>query len=202
MATMKVFLDVYDNKRDKHPQTIKPYDLYRALRDASPAERENIVKQANLDLQDDYGWTALMYAIYHDPKGVPEFLIENGADLNLQNTDGMTALMFAASGGYIGIVKSLINNGANKDITDNYGRTAEIHALYNNCKNIVKLLSKPNQLIKDIEQKLSEAEQKIANLTKQVDKNKEQKVLNDFLAKKREKRLLGAIRLGRVRGCK
>ena len=179
-----------------------PYELYKALRDASPAERLNIVKNANLDLQDDYGWTALMYAIYHDPKGVPEFLIENGADLNLQNTNGMTALMFAASKGYIGIVKSLINNGAKTDLKDNLDRTAEIHALYNNCKNIVKLLSKPNQLIKDIKQKLSESEQKIANLTKQVDKNKEQKVLNDFLAKKREERLLRAIRLGRIRGCK
>ena len=27
-----------------------PYELYKALRDASPAERLNIVKNANLDL--------------------------------------------------------------------------------------------------------------------------------------------------------
>ncbi len=173
----------------------KPYDLYRALYAATPEERLNIVKNANLDLQDDYGWTALMYAIYHDPKGVPEFLIENGADLNLQNKKGMTALMFAAGQGYIGIVKSLINNGAKTDLKDNWDRTAEIHALYNNCKNIVKLLSKPNQLIQDIKQKLAESEQKNAKLEAQIAWNK-------FQDKKREERLLRAIRLGRGIGCK
>lgn len=174
-------------------------DLYKALRNASPAERENIVKQANLDLQDDYGWTALILAACNGREDIVDSLIKAGANKDIKDKYGRTALMLATKYGGKNVVQSLINAGANKDIKDNDDRTALMYAI---DKDILDLLSTPHQLIKDIKQKLAESEQKIANLTKQVDKNKEQKVLNDFLAKKREKRLLGAIRLGRVRGCK
>ena len=178
------------------------YDLYRALRDASPAERLNIVKQANLDLLDDDDWTVLMLAAKYGQTAIVDSLIKAGANKDIQDNDGWTALMYAAYNGREYIVDSLIKAGANKDIKNKYGRTALMLAAKHGYEDIVDLLSTPHQLIKDIKQKLAESEQKIANLTKQVDKYKEPKVLNDFLAKKREKRLLGAIRLGRFRGCK
>ena len=143
-----------------------------------------------------------MYAAYNGREYIVDSLIKAGANKDIKNKYGRTALMLAAKYGQTAIVDSLIKAGANKDIKNKYGRTALMLAAKHGYEDIVDLLSTPHQLIKDIKQKLAESEQKIANLTKQVDKYKEPKVLNDFLAKKREKRLLGAIRLGRFRGCK
>jgi len=188
--------------------------LYSALCDTSPAERLNIVKQANLDIQDKYcctaliwaakyehqtaivdllikagankdikdndGRTALMHATYYGHKDIVDLLIKSGANKDIKDNNGYTALMHAACEGREAIVDSLIEASANKDIKDNDGHTALMWAAHYGYKDIVNLLS-----IKDIKQKLSEAEQKNAKLEAQ--------------AKKIAKQRMRALRLGRYR---
>ena len=67
------------------------YDLAKKL----------IRKGANVNLRDNKGETALMFAVrYEKTEEIMESLIEAGADVNLKNYDGKTAIMLAE---YLGI---------------------------------------------------------------------------------------------------
>jgi ankyrin repeat protein len=62
----------------------------------------NIVKilikfNANVNLQDEDGCTALMHASYSYYKNIPLLLIKSGANVNLQNNDNDTAFIVAFS---------------------------------------------------------------------------------------------------------
>lgn len=46
-----------------------------------------------MDLKDENGWTALMYASKKGHTVVVKELLENGADVNAKNKTGKTALM-------------------------------------------------------------------------------------------------------------
>ena len=71
---------------------------------------------ANLDHQNNQGWTALMEAARHGKPEVAKFLLTNGASTNLQNRDGLTALSLAAAWGHGDIVHMLLDAGANTDL--------------------------------------------------------------------------------------
>jgi ankyrin repeat protein len=47
---------------------------------------------ANINVQDNYGITALCLACLHNSKDAIKLLIENGADINLQDNYGSTPL--------------------------------------------------------------------------------------------------------------
>eukprot|EP01051_Picozoa_sp_SAG22_P019317 SAG22_NODE_3530_length_1658_cov_2.838358_1_plen_97_part_00 len=55
-----------------------------------------IAAGANVDLQMEDGWTALMWAAFKDHGAVAEALIAAGANVDLQDKDGWTALMKTA----------------------------------------------------------------------------------------------------------
>jgi ankyrin repeat protein len=91
-----------------------------------------IEKGVGLNIQDLYGYTALMIAVrcYSYPQNnlnILKILIEKGAILDVQNNDGYTALMLAS--GYSGCesnletVNLLIDRGANLDIQCREGWT-------------------------------------------------------------------------------
>jgi len=85
-----------------------------------------IERKANLDLQDKYGETALMKAIFDSSYGtlnqaqssadIAIALILQGANLNLQDREGYTALMHAASSGDMPLVKKLREYGGELNI--------------------------------------------------------------------------------------
>jgi len=52
---------------------------------------------ADVNLTDDHGVTALMFASSHEREEVVRLLISKGADVNAQDGDGETALMKAAN---------------------------------------------------------------------------------------------------------
>ena len=92
-----------------------------------------LIKQgANVDLQDNYGKTALHYAL-----GSLNFsfeilccLIQKGADVNTGSNDKLTSLMIAAEKGHINALTLLIKFGADADLQDKNGKTALHHAVY------------------------------------------------------------------------
>lgn len=66
----------------------------------------------NIDCQDDYGWTALMWAALKNHLEVAELLVAYGADVNKRNNTGQTPLMIANSQGHKDMVGFLIKHKA------------------------------------------------------------------------------------------
>ena len=78
---------------------------------------------ADLDIQDNEGKTALIWAVKKEYFKIVKLLVENRADLDIQDNEGKTALIWASIKENFKIVKLLVENGADLDIQDNYGRT-------------------------------------------------------------------------------
>ena len=79
---------------------------------------------AAFDLQDNDGWTALMFACRNNQPETAKLLIEKGAALDLQNNNGWTALMLACRYDQPEPAKLLVEKGAALDLQDNDGWTA------------------------------------------------------------------------------
>jgi ankyrin repeat protein len=85
--------------------------------------KQLIAKKGDLNLQDAWGRTALMLAIYHGDKNFAETLVKGGADLNLKDKWGLNAQMYAKKYDYgnwwdrvIGELTNKINlNGAENE---------------------------------------------------------------------------------------
>jgi len=50
---------------------------------------------ANINLQDDNGWTCLLYACYSDKLDLFKILIDKNANLNLEDCYGQSVLLYA-----------------------------------------------------------------------------------------------------------
>ena len=81
---------------------------------------------AAVNLQNEYGSTALMFAAGGGHLAIVDQLIAAGADVNLQNEAGGTALMRAAfvGSGYPAIVERLLAANADPRLRDKNGQTA------------------------------------------------------------------------------
>eukprot|EP00448_Togula_jolla_P018705 CAMPEP_0170591106 /NCGR_PEP_ID=MMETSP0224-20130122/12225_1 /TAXON_ID=285029 /ORGANISM="Togula jolla, Strain CCCM 725" /LENGTH=193 /DNA_ID=CAMNT_0010914945 /DNA_START=71 /DNA_END=650 /DNA_ORIENTATION=+ len=86
--------------------------------------KELISGGADLNAQDDYGWTSLRYAVRAKHEEVAKALLEAGADPNLPSNSGRTPLMSAAGNGIISMIDILIDAGADKKLKDKNGLTA------------------------------------------------------------------------------
>ena len=117
-----------------------------ALIHASEQGQMEIVKllienNADLNIQDNYGETALMRAAWWGYTEIVKLLlIENKADLNITDNYGKTALMKAAYKGQTEIIKLLVANNADLNIKASYGETALIYNVMRGQTEIVKLL--------------------------------------------------------------
>ncbi|GBG30492.1 Ankyrin repeat and protein kinase domain-containing protein 1 [Hondaea fermentalgiana] len=79
---------------------------------------------ADLNLQNDLGWTALMTACRYNQPEAAEALIKRRVDINLQNDNGWTALMYACRHNQPNIARILIECGAILDAKNKEGWTA------------------------------------------------------------------------------
>jgi uncharacterized protein len=101
---------------------------------------------ANVNEQDDYGWTSLHLAAAYGHTNVVKALLRNGADPNLTNAQGRNALMYAAAFGYSEIVKGLVTagtdvNATSKDPDDVHtGETALMLAAWSGYVGIINFL--------------------------------------------------------------
>ena len=123
--------------------------------------------ESNLDIEDNKGYTALMYAVEKGRKDIFKTLLNEAADVNKKNHEGKTALMIAVEKENLDCIKLLIekikkfmqlfrtqsikndsvaraqqelNTVANPNIQDNNGKTALMIAVEKGNLKIVKEL--------------------------------------------------------------
>ena len=92
---------------------------------ASAAVQE---KSLQVDLQDEDGQSALMFASVSGHHEVARLLLENGARVDLQDKDGRSALMLASVRGDSEAAALLLQHGAQVDLQDKTGRSALMYA--------------------------------------------------------------------------
>lgn len=115
---------------------------------------ELIARGANLDEQDEQGWTALQLAAAYGRTEIVNALLaaQPPADPNIRNSIGRTALMYAAALGYTAIVKALLDNDAKPNAASHdsedasetgwmlEGETALMLAAWSGHSDIIRLL--------------------------------------------------------------
>uniref|UniRef100_A0A8C8IME8 Ankyrin repeat family A protein 2 n=1 Tax=Oncorhynchus tshawytscha TaxID=74940 RepID=A0A8C8IME8_ONCTS len=102
---------------------------------ASRIEQETVI-----NLQDEEGFTPLMWAAAHGQIAVVEFLLQNGADPNLLAKGRESALSLACSKGYTDIVKMLIDCGVDVNEYDWNGGAPVLYAVHGNHVPCVEIL--------------------------------------------------------------
>ena len=101
---------------------------------------------ASVDIVDNDGWTALMYAArYSESPEVLKTLISGGAQVDKVDKEGRTALMYAAAGNKsdsaADVVKVLVEAGVPVDLVDNQGNSAIMLAVMNGTSpEVLKIL--------------------------------------------------------------
>lgn len=141
----------------KFPKLMNDKDVVNMIRAAlkykfGPLERHliqftqennvNLIKMIlpfveNLNMQDGYGATALMWAAKNANNEVVQMLLDRGADPNAKSAIGSTALFYTNDSI---IVRTLLDAGANPNIQNKFGRSPLMVAAHNGNAEIVQIL--------------------------------------------------------------
>ena len=78
----------------------------------------------DINIQDQWGNTALIWASYWGHLEIVQLLVEKGADVDIQDNWGNTALIIASYWGHLEVVIYLVEKGAKIDIQNKDGWTA------------------------------------------------------------------------------
>ncbi|MCK9544348.1 MAG: ankyrin repeat domain-containing protein [Novosphingobium sp.] len=97
---------------------------------------------ADINVRDNDGSTALMYAAAHGYRNIAYILIKLGADINVKDNYGYTILMLAAQAGHTDIVRMLIDSGVDINAKGDLIETALMLAMFYKHKDIVEILKK------------------------------------------------------------
>lgn len=73
---------------------------------------EDLFNKENINKQNEYGYTALMYASYFNNIEIAKLLLDKGADVNVRDKYGDTALTWAIRNNNIELAKLLKQYGA------------------------------------------------------------------------------------------
>jgi ankyrin repeat protein len=79
--------------------------------------------RANVNVQDNEGWTALHKACSNDDRDMAQFLLEHGVSVDAAHRDGTTALHIAIRNSYNVLTALLLKAGANPNVADGKGVT-------------------------------------------------------------------------------
>lgn len=121
--------------------TIGPKDLLGLVKRGDRETIEAALEAgAALEVQDEGGYTPLMWAAFDGEAEILELLIAKGANVDAATSWGATALTRAAQDGETRIVELLLAGGANVDQTEYDGYTALSRAAMNGHEQIVQLL--------------------------------------------------------------
>ncbi len=86
-------------------------------------------KGADVNLQDQEGWSALFHAAARGDSAILDRLFDRGVKPDLRDHSGATALMWAASAGSASCIKTLREHQSDLTLQDNAGLTARDYAL-------------------------------------------------------------------------
>jgi len=127
--------------------------------------KERAAAGENVNDVDEYGWTALMWALYYERGEVVEFLLASSADINLCSTQkyksfpaGTSALAIAVQRGREDDAKTLLARGAKKDAVDAKGNTIVSLATQSGNFGILKLLGVSRTGSKELDDLFKELE--------------------------------------------
>ena len=95
---------------------------------------------ANVDLQNNIGVSALMAAAIKGHDEIGSLLLEYNADVDLRSNDGVSALMAAAQDGHESVVSMLLKHNADVNLQNNDGFTALQYAEHLGFPSIVKMI--------------------------------------------------------------
>ena len=116
-------------------------DIVNAVRTESLARiRELIATGADVNKQDDKGFTPLHWAVMYDHENIVETLFAAKADVNKQDGDGLTPLHWAAANGPAKLVETLIAAGAGVNRQDSDGLIPLHYAVMGYHADIVEML--------------------------------------------------------------
>ena len=114
---------------------------YAALANDVPSVKLLLDNDANVDIKDKNGWTALMFASDRNKFSIVEILLRNGADPDVLDTKGRTALVLASMHGHAETIKLLMQYNADPDFQENpSGRSSLEFLSYEGRTDLVKLL--------------------------------------------------------------
>lgn len=106
----------------KYPSRFFPDHTREKL--ALPMIKLLVNNGANINAQNNQGYTPLHFAPLYWYENEIKYLIDNGANINQKSKDGKTTLMLAAAeNGNCSIFHLLIDNGADVNAQDKYGDT-------------------------------------------------------------------------------
>lgn len=97
-----------------------------------------------LNVQDESGLTALMWAANYGQLVTVRLLLECGANPHLKGKQGESAMLLAAANGHMHVVKMLIAARCDVNDTDNDGNTAMIYAAHGDHVHCISELLKVN----------------------------------------------------------
>ncbi|XP_045389709.1 putative ankyrin repeat domain-containing protein 19 [Lemur catta] len=97
-------------------------------------------QDADPNLQDVYGNTALHYAVYNENELLTAELLSHHADIEAKNKTDMTPLLLAVNKKSPAMVEFLLKKNANVNAVDNWKRTAFMVALRGKSLDIANLL--------------------------------------------------------------
>jgi hypothetical protein len=86
-----------------------------ADRDAIQDVKADLAAGANVNAQDEHGWTALMFAVLRSDVDLVRLLLQHGADVNLKTNEGNTALT-EAYGEPLEMFRLLLDHGADVNV--------------------------------------------------------------------------------------
>lgn len=125
--------------------------IFEAAQRGNLEELNKLIKEgAYVNAKDDYGCTALMWAVDCNNVKCVNALLKSGADVSIREKNGWDALMWSAWNGHSECVDALIKAGANVNSKDNYGSTALALAVRYGETKCVALLAKAQR---DLESK-------------------------------------------------
>jgi len=107
--------------------------------------RDLVRRGAELEAQDEDGYTALMYAANAGEHEAADELVVAGADVDARDNGGSTPLMFAAQGGHAEIVQRLLDGGADPMPRGEHGLTARGFAEQNGHREVARLLGEAEE---------------------------------------------------------
>lgn len=95
----------------------------------------------DVDMKDNYGYTALALAVeFQDEPDFSELLLSHGADIECTTSLGWTPLRLAAKYNHPKQVLLLLRRGANINASTSNGQTALHHAIISRSSAVVKIL--------------------------------------------------------------